>query len=87
MIRPGVEVKLCKNPDNQTETFILCRSKDRIEKEKAMHERFEKRIEEGLTKIEKACKKGKMKCKILETVKCGQHSPYVYRICVDFVII
>ena len=45
------------------------------------------KFEEAHTKIEKACKKGKMKCKILETVKCGQHSPYVYRICVDFVII
>jgi hypothetical protein len=31
--------------------FILCRSAQRTEKERAKHERFEKRIEAGLTKI------------------------------------
>lgn len=58
-IRDGLEVKLCPSPDGE-ETFILCRSRDRGEKEKAMHERFEKRIEEGLKKIEASC--GKQKC-------------------------
>ena len=43
------------------ETFILCRSADRREKEKAMHARFEKRIEEGLKKTEEACTKRKHK--------------------------
>jgi transposase len=55
-VRPGVEVKLCKNPENQNETFILCRSADRTKKEKAMHTLFAERIEEGLTKIDRACK-------------------------------
>ena len=50
-IRNGLEVKLCAAPDGD-ETFILCRSADRREKEKAMHARFEKRIEEGLKKME-----------------------------------
>lgn len=58
-IREGLEVKLCPSPDGE-ETFILCRSRDRREKEKAMHERFEKRIEEGLRKIKASC--GKNKC-------------------------
>ena len=53
-IRDGVEVKLCPSPEG-TETYILCRSRDRREKEKAMHERFERRIEEGLRRIEAAC--------------------------------
>ncbi len=35
-------------------------------------------------KIIKACKKAKKKCKILRIVKCGQHAPHVFRICVDF---
>ncbi|MBU0757394.1 MAG: class I SAM-dependent methyltransferase family protein [Nanoarchaeota archaeon] len=35
-------------------------------------------------KAEKACKKAGFKCKILRTVKCGQHSPRFFRICVDF---
>ena len=58
-IREGLEVKLCPSPDGDKETFILCRSRDRREKEKAMHERFEKRIEERLTKIAQRCCKQK----------------------------
>jgi transposase len=57
-IREGLEVKKCPSPDGQ-ETFILCRSADRREKEKAMHERFAKRIREGLEKIAKACERKK----------------------------
>jgi hypothetical protein len=55
-IRTGLEVKICASP-NGNETFVLCRSQDRREKERAMHERFEKRIEEGLARIEANCKK------------------------------
>lgn len=39
-IRQGLEVKICRSPDDERETYILCRSQDRREKEKAMHERF-----------------------------------------------
>jgi transposase len=46
-VRDGVEVKLVTGP-NGRETFVLCRSKDRTEKETAMHARFSARIEEGL---------------------------------------
>jgi len=49
-IRDGLEVKLCPGPDG-TETFILCRSADRQVKEKAMHDRFAKRIEAGLQSL------------------------------------
>jgi len=49
-VEPGVDVKACPGPDG-TETFVLCRSGDRREKEKAMHERFAARIEEGLAKL------------------------------------
>jgi transposase len=58
-VREGLEVKLCPSPDGD-ETFVLCRSRDRREKEKAMHERFEKRIEEGLQRIEASCRKQRM---------------------------
>ena len=54
VIRDGLEVKLCASPDGD-ETFVLCRSRDRREKEKAMHDRFEHRIEEGLRRIEASC--------------------------------
>jgi hypothetical protein len=68
-IRDGLEVKLCACPDGGTETFILCRSRDRREKEKAMHARFEERIEEGLKKIAASCaKKRQTVAKIAERV-------------------
>jgi transposase len=50
-IRDGIEVKLCAAPEGEAETFILCRSKDRLEKEKAMHERFSARIKQALAKL------------------------------------
>jgi transposase len=49
-IREDIEVKICRGPD-ASETFLLCRSTSRSEKEKAMHERFSKRIEEGLQSL------------------------------------
>lgn len=51
-IREGIEVKLCAAPEGGQETFILCRSKDRVEKEKAMHARFSARIEQSLAKLQ-----------------------------------
>jgi len=42
-IREGLDVKLCPSPDG-VETFILCRSADRQQKEKAIHARFEQRL-------------------------------------------
>ena len=58
-IRDGLEVKLCPTPDGE-ETFVLCRSRDRREKEKAMHARFEQRIEEGLHRIAATCQRQRL---------------------------
>jgi len=49
-------VRFCPAPGGG-EVFLLCRSAQRKEKEQAMHERFEKRIEEGLEKIAASCRK------------------------------
>ncbi len=46
-IREDVEVKICRGPQGQ-ETFLLCRSAARVDKERAMHARFGTRIEERL---------------------------------------
>lgn len=51
-IREDVEVKICRGPDN-AQTFLLCRSASRIDKERAMHERFKVRIEEALDSLER----------------------------------
>ena len=60
-IRQGLEVKLCRSPDDEQETYILCRSQDRKEKEKAMHQRFEQRIDIALKKLKIGCEKRKYK--------------------------
>ncbi len=55
-VQEGIEVKLVNSP-NGRETFVLCRSADRREKEKAIHERFAERIEAGLSKLDKELKR------------------------------
>ena len=64
-IREGLEAKFCASPGGE-ETFILCRSADRREKEKAIHARFEKRIEEGLAKIAESCANRRQKALSVE---------------------
>ena len=64
-VREGLEVKLCASADGE-ETFILCRSGDRREKEKAMHARFEQRIEEGLEQIQRSCTQSRCKAMAVE---------------------
>ena len=59
-IHKGLEVKRVASADGD-ETFILCRSADRREKEKAMHDRFAQRIEQGLIQIKAGCRKRKYK--------------------------
>jgi hypothetical protein len=49
-IREDVEVKLTSCPETG-ETIILCRSADRRSKERAMHEKFSRRIEDALARL------------------------------------
>ena len=63
--REGLEVKLCADEDGE-ETFILCRSAARSQKEKAIHERFERHIEQGLNKLSESCLKRKQKVGAVE---------------------
>jgi transposase len=65
-IRDGLEVKLCRSPDGGEETYILCRSRDRRDKEKAMHDRFEKRIDEALEKARASCQKRTWKKEVID---------------------
>jgi transposase len=64
-VHEGLEVKLCPGEDGQ-ETFILCRSAARAQKEKAMHDRFERRIEDGLAKLVESCNSRKQKVGTME---------------------
>ena len=65
-IREGLEVKLCPNPQGGKETFILCRSRDRQAKEKAMHQRFEQRIDVALEKLKVRCSKRRYRKETLD---------------------
>jgi len=58
MVREGVEAKLARDG---TETFVLCRSAERRQKEKAMHERFALHIEEGLGRLCRRIQKARRK--------------------------
>ncbi|MBE3117913.1 MAG: IS1634 family transposase, partial [Candidatus Atribacteria bacterium] len=62
-VKPGVEVKLCRPPGGTEETFVLCRSLGRKEKEKAILNRFVTRLEDKLIKLAERADKGKVKDK------------------------
>jgi len=59
-VQEGVEVKLVAGPDGQ-EVFVLARSRDRRQKEQAMHQRFRERIETALQKMQPSAATGRLK--------------------------
>ena len=59
-IRPEVEVKQIPIPGGE-ETYILCRTAGRKEKEQAIHSRFVVKIEKALAGLEKRIAEGKLK--------------------------
>lgn len=60
-VRPGVEVKICTSDQGTEETFVLCRSLGRKEKENAILNRFVARLEASLTKLAEQAQAGKLK--------------------------
>lgn len=59
-VAPGVEVKLCSAPDGTQESFVLCRSEGRKDKEAAILTRFITRLETGLDKVKQQAESGKL---------------------------
>jgi hypothetical protein len=59
-VQEGVEVKLVAGPEGQ-EVFVLARSRDRRQKEQAMHQRFRERIEAALQKMQQSAATGRLK--------------------------
>jgi transposase len=62
-VQPGVEVKLCCSPESTDETFILCRSLGRKEKENAILNRFVTRLEQKLKKLAERADTGRLRDK------------------------
>jgi transposase len=59
-VRPEVEVKKVSIPQGE-ETYILCRTTGRKEKEKAIRNRFSTRMENALKGLQKSIDKGRLK--------------------------
>jgi transposase len=59
-VRPEVEVKQAKLLQGE-ETYILCRTTGRKEKEKAIRQRFSNRMEDALSRLSKAITTGRLK--------------------------
>jgi transposase len=59
-IREEVEVKLVSLPGG-TETYVLCRSTSRREKEKAIRHRFSQRLEQALGRLHQRVTQGRLK--------------------------
>ncbi len=60
-VHPGVEVKICACPEGREETFVLCRSEGRKDKETAILNRFLGRLEAGLGKLKEQAEKGRLR--------------------------
>jgi transposase len=60
-VHPGVEVKKCVSPEGKDETFVLCRSEGRKDKETAILNRFIVRLETGLNKLKEQAEKGRLR--------------------------
>jgi hypothetical protein len=59
-VRPDVEVKKVPIPQGE-ETYILCRTAGRKEKEKAIRNRFSSRMENALQRLAKTIETGRLK--------------------------
>jgi transposase len=70
-IRPDVEVKQIPIPGGE-ETYILCRTTGRKEKEKAIRSRFVEKIERALGGLEKRIAEGKLKDRFKMERKLGR---------------
>ena len=59
-VRPEVEVKLVQVRGGE-ETYVLCRTSARKEKEQAIRSRFSTRIEDALNRLTKRVRDGRLK--------------------------
>ena len=59
-VQAGVQVKLVPGPEGE-ELFVLARSTDRRQKERAMHQRFIERMESALDKMQRSAQRGRLK--------------------------
>src|SRR5271155_4721021 len=71
-VRPDVEVKRVAIPQGN-ETYILCRTTGRKEKERAIRKRFSTRMEEALRRLQTTIAKGRLKDRNKMERQLGRH--------------
>ena len=71
-VREGIEVKVVPAPEGRKDTFILCRSTDRRQKEAAIHDRFERMIEDRLARIQAAAESGRLRSRDVLQQRLGR---------------
>jgi transposase len=62
-VQPGVKVRLVASPQGVEETFVLCRSRGRKEKENAILDRFVNRLGDKLARLAERAEQGKIRDK------------------------
>jgi transposase len=62
-VQPGVDIKICRSPEGIDETFVLCRSQGRKEKENAILNRFVTRLETQLNNLAHQAETGRSRDK------------------------
>ena len=60
-VQPGVQVRLCPSPEDKVETFVLCRSQGRREKENAILKRFVGNMETALARMAARMEAGRLR--------------------------
>lgn len=60
-VQPGVDVREVFLPDGNEERFLLCRSRNRVEKDRAIVEKMAARLEEKLTRLQMQIRSGREK--------------------------
>jgi transposase len=71
-VRDGIEVKVVPAPDGGTDTFVLCRSAERQTKEAAIHDRFERQIEDRLNRLLTAVQRGRLRSRDAVLLRLGR---------------
>jgi transposase len=71
-VESGVEVKIVTHPDYGEEKFVLCRSRQREQKEQAILDRQIQLLESQLQKIQKSIRNGRLKDSLVAERRIGR---------------
>lgn len=85
-MREGIDVKVIPHGGDQQETFVLCRSQDRVSKEVGMLDKFAARMEKGLEAMRKSAEKGRLKSLLKAHERLGRLQDQNWRAAACFTV-